>query len=51
MRVNIVGTHWLCVTWCRSMASRAWVGSKRGIITTVPPKLWAPVQKPMGAEW
>ena len=51
MRVNMVGTHWLWVTWKFSMAFRALTSSKRGIITTVPPRAWAAVQKEMGAEW
>lgn len=51
IRVNMVGTHWLWVTRWRSMAANAAVSSKRGIITTVPPWDWMPVQNDSGAEW
>ena len=49
--MNMVGTHWLWVTRYFSMAASAASGSKRSIITTVPPSDCTAMQKPMGAEW
>ena len=51
MRENIVGTHWLCVTWYRSIRASACSASNRSMTTTVPPMRWMPRQNPSGAEW
>ena len=49
--MNMVGTHWLWVTACFSMACNASTGSKRSINTTVPPSDCMEEQNPIGAEW
>ena len=49
--MNIVGTHWLCVTRCARSARSASSGSKRSITTTVPPKRCTVMQKRSGAAW
>jgi hypothetical protein len=51
MRMNMVGTHWLWVTRCRSMSSSAWAASKCSITTTVDPTRWKAMQKRSGAAW
>ena len=38
MRTNIVGTHCVCVTRCRSISASASAASKCSMITTVPPR-------------
>ena len=47
----MVGTHWLWVTWYRSISASASIGSKRSMHTTVPPSACTPVLNPNGAEW
>jgi hypothetical protein len=46
--MNIVGTHWLWVTRCRSIALSASSGSNRDIITTVPPSWWTACRNAKG---
>jgi hypothetical protein len=51
IRMNMVGTHWLCVTPKRSITLRASAGSKCSITTAVPPSRWTAMVKRSGAEW
>ena len=49
--MNMVGTHWLCVTRYRSIARSASSGSNRSITTTVEPNRWKVRQYRSGAAW
>lgn len=49
IRTNIVGTHWLCVTRCRSISASASAASNRSITITVPPTELIVPQKRSGA--
>jgi hypothetical protein len=51
MRTNIVGTHWLNVTRCRSISRRASSASKCSITMQVPPRRWTARLKRSGAAW
>ena len=51
MRTNIVGTHWLWVTWCFSMRARASAASKCSMTTMVEPRRRKFMQKASGAAW
>ncbi len=51
IRTNIVGTHWLCVIRCRSIAASAASGSNAGMTTTVPPNACTNPPNRNGAAW
>ena len=47
----MVGTSWLSVTEYCSTQARKPSGSKRSMMTTVPPSSWTPALQISGAEW
>ena len=49
--MNMVGTHWLCVTRWRSMRARASAASKCSMTTTVAPMRRKFMQNAIGAAW
>src|SRR3954471_885620 len=51
IRTNIVGTHWLWVTWYRSIAAMAASASKRSMMIAVAPIRFMATQNCSGAEW
>ena len=51
MRLNIVGTSWLCVTLYFAIRLRYCSGSKCSMMTTVPPMPSVRLTAACGAEW
>ena len=51
IRLNIVGTTWLWVMRWRSTSARYCSGSKRSMITDVPPRRIVADTEACGAEW
>ena len=51
IRLNIVGTSWLWVTWYCSTSARYCSGSKRSMMITVPPMRSVSPTAACGAEW
>ncbi len=51
MRLNIVGTSWLCVTLYFGIRLRYCSGSKCSMTITVPPTPSARLTAAFGAEW